>query len=199
MKMNIVIFIVEILIVIGATIFAFIDAQENGFSPTTMAVLLPTLLGVIAIVKTAPSSVKNLFMTPTYSGSRMSDRKTFNFKMNDGVFDVGSGEYLFKTRWSSLSENSINLRSSDLSAVVLAEGLHEFSQVNDAKALIESVSPSMDTRVHEGEFVVAENKRGHYACIRVVDVKFKGRGGDKADEVTIEWTINPDRMTNFYG
>lgn len=197
--MKIIVFLAEVLMVIGAVIYAFIDARANGFNATTMAVLLPTLLGVIAIAKTAPSSVKNLFMAPAYAGSRMRDKKSFNYKLNDGVFDIGSDEYLFKTRWSSLSENSVNLRASDLSAVVLAEGKHDFSQVNDAKSLIESSSPSNDTQIHEGEFVVAQNRYGHYACIRVVDVKFKGRGGDAIDELTIEWLINPDRMTNFYG
>ena len=187
--------IFELLIILVALYFGFV-AMRDGFKPEHIAAFLFGVLAAIDLFFRPPAFFASYFR-PRYANKRMTGKHSFDYKLNDGNFDIGEGEYIFKTHWSSASENSIHTSSIYMDVVVLLDDYNEFTQVRDAKYEIERVTTSREITPKEGQFFLARNNYGHYALIRVVDVKYKGRAGDTNNLVEIVWIINPDRKTDF--
>lgn len=48
----------------------------------------------------------------------------------------------------------------------------------------------------EGEIVILKNKFGNFAALQIVDIKDRTRS-DNCDELTFEYTINPEGNVDF--
>ena len=115
---------------------------------------------------------------------------TFNHVHNNGRFVFGHGELTFPTKWSNANNQSVHtyVDGTGLRALGVVTSARRFADVRDAGAY------NMSSRAMtpgEGEFVVLQNAAGHFAVLRIVDVKARSHG-DAFDAVTIEYRINPD-------
>jgi pyrimidine deaminase RibD-like protein len=119
---------------------------------------------------------------------------TFNFTQNDGKYTIGNGHLLFETQWSNAGSSSIHVyKNSNLRGIGIARSAKSFADVRDASAY------DMSSRVHtpkEGEIVVLQNEKEHFAVLRVVDVKARSHD-DPYDSVSIEYRINKDGSSLF--
>lgn len=132
---------------------------------------------------------------PNYGNKRLSGRDSFNYLSNNGLFSIGQNEYTFVTKWSKASDTIIHLYSDDpsIQSIALADCVMHFGEVRNAEAF--DFTPRSRS-IAENQIAVLKNKNGHYALVRVVDVKDSSRR-DKIDELTIEWVINPNLKKDF--
>lgn len=132
---------------------------------------------------------------PNYGNKRLRGRDSFNYSSNNGLFTIGSGEYAFGTRWTKSSDINIYLYSDhdSIDSIALADNVMHFGEVRNAKAFDFT---SRHRSIKENQIAVLKNKSGHYALVRVVDVKDSSRKDDR-DELTIEWVINPNMEKDF--
>lgn len=130
-----------------------------------------------------------------YKRRRKRDRATFDYSLNNGIFEIGSGELRFETQWSKASDVSIYIYRDrpSVAGIALAPGASRISDVRDASRY-EMSSRTVCPR--EGEVVVLKNNFGNYAALRVVDVQDRTRS-DPKDELTFEYAINPSGGTDF--
>jgi len=127
--------------------------------------------------------------TLKYSSEKLKGRKTFDYSNNNGRYVIGKDELKFETAWSKASGNSIHVYN-DPSSI---KGVPEINLISNAKSYDFS---SRSRTPQEGDIVVFENSFGNYASVKVIDIKDNTRS-DLVDELTIEYTINPDQQTDF--
>lgn len=132
---------------------------------------------------------------PNYGNKRLRGRDSFNYSSNNGLFTIGNGEYTFVTMWTKAGDTSIHLYSdhSSIECIALADNVMHFGEVRNAEAFDFT---SRSRSIAENQIAVLKNKIGHYALVRVVDVKDNSRKDDR-DELTIEWVINPNLEKDF--
>jgi len=135
------------------------------------------------------------FIDAFRANPELAGEATFNFTQNDGKYTIGHGNLLFETRWSNASNNSIHVYkdSTNLRGVGIARGAKSFTDVRDASAYDMS---SRAQTPHEGEMVVLQNEKEHFAVLKIVDVKARSHG-DMYDSVSIEYRINRDGSGAF--
>jgi pyrimidine deaminase RibD-like protein len=120
---------------------------------------------------------------------------TFNFTHNNGIYSLGNRDLTFVTRWSNASNEAIHIYTdgTELRGLGLVASARSFEQIGDASAY------DMSSRVQtprEGQFIVLCNARGHYAALRVEDVKASSHG-DSINSVTITYRINASGSSRF--
>ena len=130
-----------------------------------------------------------------YTSQNLKGRKTFNYSSNNGHYIIGKNELKFETEWSKASDDSIHVYNdpSSIKRVALVRGVPSINLITDAK------SYDFSSRIitpKEGDIVVFENSFGHYAAVKVIDIKDNSRS-DSRDELTIEYVISPDKLTDF--
>ncbi len=135
------------------------------------------------------------FVESFHANPALQGRASFNFQHNNGCYSIGHGDLLFNTSWSEASGRSIHTYTDDtgLRGLGLALSATAFSDVRDAGVY------DMSSRAQtpsEGEYVVLQNSGGHYAVLRIDDVKARSHG-DSYDAVTIEYRINSDGSPYF--
>ena len=133
--------------------------------------------------------------TLKYSSEKLKGRKTFDYSNNNGRYIIGKDELKFETAWSKASGDSIHVYNdpSSIKGVALVKGVPAINLISDAKSYDFS---SRSRTPQEGDIVVFENSFGNYASVKVIDIKDNTRS-DLVDELTIEYTINPDKLANF--
>jgi hypothetical protein len=125
----------------------------------------------------------------------LTGRVSFNFTDNNGFFAFGSGDLSFVTRWTNAGASAIHTYTdgTDLRGLGMALSAKSFGDIKDASVY------DMSSRVRtpkEGEFIVLQNRHGHFAAVQVVDVKARSHG-DPYDSLTIDYLINPDGGPRF--
>ncbi|MFQ5801641.1 MAG: hypothetical protein ACE5JQ_01935 [Candidatus Methylomirabilales bacterium] len=130
-----------------------------------------------------------------YKRRRKTGRVTFDYSLNNGVFEIGSDELRFETQWSKASDVSIYIYRDrpSVEGIALAPGASRIRDIRDASRY-EMSSRTVCPR--EGEVVILRNNFGNYAVIRVLDVQDRTRS-DAKDELTFEYAINPAGGTDF--
>jgi len=139
--------------------------------------------------------MKTAFIEQFNASPDLSGSARFNFTHNNGRYTLGHGPFIFVTRWSNAASNAIHVYAdgTGLRGLGLALSARTFEEVSDASAY------DMSSRVRtptEGMFIVLQNAAGHWAAIRVDDVKARSHG-DPFDELTITYRINPDGSALF--
>lgn len=133
------------------------------------------------------------FIDTFHANPELIGEVSFNFNHNDGRYTIGHGELMFETHWSNSSNTSIHVYDTYLHRLGLAQGAKSFGEVCDAG--VYDMTSRLRT-VNEGEIVVFQNRQGHFAVARIVDVKARSHG-DPHDSLTIEYRINPDGSPLF--
>ncbi len=135
------------------------------------------------------------FIDTFHANPELTGEVSFNFTHNDGRYTIGHGELMFETRWSNASNTSIHAYTdnTNLRGLGLALGAKSIGDVRDAGAY--DMTSRFQTPT-EGEIVVFQNRQGHFAVARIVDVKARSHG-DPYDSLTIEYRINPDGSALF--
>lgn len=92
----------------------------------------------------------------------------FLYDNNNGTFLIGSGKYLFETRWSRYSNNGIYAIKGNKSRIGYKSGNREAPHYDDI--LTFNFSSGIRT-VMVGQVFIIENEFQHYAAIKVVSVE----------------------------
>lgn len=142
--------------------------------------------------------VKKLFEVPVskkYHSTALKGKVTFDYSNNNGRYTIGDGYYLFETHWSSASADSIHAYSGSdsVATIALAKGISEIDQIQNGEAF-DSTSHSRSP--DEGQIIILKNKNNIFAAIKVIDVKYDGRGDD-VYELTFEYFIQPNGTADF--
>jgi hypothetical protein len=122
-------------------------------------------------------------------------RMSFDYSSSDHTCTIGHGDALFQLRWSSSSADSITIYNDppSIDAAAIATGATEVSQILDAARFDYS---SRARRIGTGEIALVRNKKGLYAAVKIMAIKYAGRNSD-VDEVRFEYAILEDGTRNF--
>ena len=130
-----------------------------------------------------------------YVSAPYSGKVVFDYSNNNGYYTIGEGYFLFETKWSRAGQDSIHAYSGSgsVESIALAKGINSINDIVDVSLFDDS---SHSRTPDEGQIIILKNKSNIYAAIKVVDVKYDGRGDDR-DEVTFEYFIQTDGAANF--
>lgn len=130
-----------------------------------------------------------------YSSPALKGRVTFDYSNNNGSYFIGSGYYLFETKWSKASDTSIHTYTDAVSidSLALAKGVSEISEIEDV-TIFDYTSRCRSP--HEGQIVIFKNTNGIYAAVKVLDIKDDSRLDDR-DEIMFEYIIQSDGSVDF--
>lgn len=134
-------------------------------------------------------------MRAKYKKQRRKGRISFDYSNNNGIFNVGSDELLFETKWSKASRESIHLYKdpASIDEIAKANGNYQIKTVKD----ISDFDFSSRTRtIQKNEIAILKNVYGNYAAVKIIDIKDNTRGDDR-DELTFKYVINPKGKTDF--
>ncbi|MYG41130.1 MAG: TIR domain-containing protein [Nitrospira sp. SB0677_bin_15] len=135
-----------------------------------------------------PGSEK--YVSPTPKGN-----VTFDYSNNNGKYSIGSGAYMFETKWSKGSDRSIRVYSDppSIRTVALVKDKQEISSINDARVYDGS---SRVRSPNVGQIVLLQNMNGFFAALKVLDIKDDTRGS-QWDELTFEYVIQTNGTPDF--
>jgi len=111
----------------------------------------------------------------------MSGKITFRYDNNNGDYELGAGEYTFKTHWSRSGNGSIYAYGK----IGYIHNVVDFPEYNTIKEFDFS---SRARTIHKNEIVVFANERGHFVAVKVLDVASSDHGYNY-DEMTFEYKI----------
>jgi hypothetical protein len=142
------------------------------------------------IVSDNAAFIQQFHASPTLLGE-----VSFNFTDGDGFYTLGHGPLTFKTRWTNAGSAAIHVYTdgTGLRGLAVALTARALADIRDASAY------DMSSRVRtptEGQFVIFQNEYGHFAVVKVVDVKARSHG-DPYDALTLAYRINPDGSARF--
>ena len=120
---------------------------------------------------------------------------TFDYSNNNGKYSIGSGAYVFETKWSKASDQSIHVYSDPTSilTVALVKDKQEISSIDDARIYDGS---SRIRTPNIGQIVLLQNTNGLFAALKILDIKDDTRGS-QFDELTFEYVIQTNGTPDF--
>lgn len=158
-------------------------------------------LGVNPFIKSEQPEIKPLKFqsgSEKYISPSLKGKVTFDYSNNNGNYIIGAGDLAFETLWSHASDTSIHTYNDmpSIAGIGLALDAKEISEISDATDATQCNMSSKYRTPREGEIVVARNKNGYYAAMKVLDVKYRTRNDNK-DELTFEYVILSNRTADF--
>ena len=131
----------------------------------------------------------------SYVSPAPTGRVTFDYSNNDGKYSIGTGPYLFETKWSKASNRRIYILNDppSIRAVALVKDKQEISLIDDARIYDGSSrirTPSI------GQIVLIQNANGFFAALKILAIKDDTRGSP-FDELTFEYIIQTNRTHDF--
>ena len=116
-----------------------------------------------------------------YISSKMQGNVSFRYVDNNGVFNLGVGEYLFSTRWSSCNDDAIYAYG-DIGYLRSKRELPKMEEIS-------SFNFSSNVRkINLGEVVIFRNENGHFVAVKIMGVS-SSDFGSKDDVVNFEYHI----------
>lgn len=130
-----------------------------------------------------------------YHSSTLVGKASFDYSNNNGSFVIGEGYFLFETKWSKASGDSIHGYSdaTSVDSVALAKGVTNIEDIVDAGIFDYT---SRCRTIDEGGVLLLKNTNNIYAAIKIIDVKDDSRSDNK-DELTFEYIIQSDGSASF--
>ncbi len=130
------------------------------------------------------------YVSPALKGS-----VAFDYSNNDGKYSIGSGAYMFETKWTKASDRSIYILNDPPSilSVALVKDKQEISSINDAR-IYDGSSRSRCPSV--GQIVLMKNVNGFFAALKVLDIKDDTRES-QWDQLTFEYVIQTNGTPDF--
>ena len=130
---------------------------------------------------------KNSFLHTNFSS--IVSEFTFDYSNNNGVFDIGSGDYLFSTKWSKASDTSIHAYSdcNTITSIGRIKNVENISNISISD--IENVDFSSRCRTANiNDIIVWKNIYGKIAVTKIINIKDDSRN-DSVDEVKCQYKI----------
>ena len=157
----------------------------------TIVGIVGIIVGIIGTLVTifAISKKKTITITKKsrlYCSIEKKGSFTFDYSDNNGEYIIGSGEKLFRTRWSKASDTSIYAYKDGNGMCAIAL-LKNVGNIEDMKN-IEGDFSSRCRSPRVGDAIVWQNMYGNYAITKVVDIKDDSRK-DAHDELTCDYII----------
>lgn len=153
----------------------------------TIVGIVGIIVGIISIF--AISKKKTITITKKnrlYCSIEEKGSFTFDYSDNNGEYTIGSGEKLFRTRWSKASDTSIHAYKDGNGMCAIAL-LKNVGNIEDMKN-IEGDFSSRCRSPRVGDAIVWQNTHGNYAITKVLNIKDDSRKDDH-DELTCEYVI----------
>ena len=119
----------------------------------------------------------------------------FNYSNNNGKYRIGSGAYMFETKWSKASDQRIHIYNDppSIRTVALVTDKQEISSIDDAQVYDGS---SRSRKPSVGQIVLIQNVNGFFAALKVLNIKDDTRGSP-FDELTFEYVIQTNGTPDF--
>ena len=135
------------------------------------------------------------FIAQYRANPKLKGEATFNPLNNNGIYTIGHGDFLFELKFSQASSSSIHLYNDppSIDTIALAQDHREFNEILDATVFDTS---SRTRTLLEQEIAVLQNSKGHFAAVKIVDVKDKSHG-DAIDELHISYWIQENGSSSF--
>ncbi len=129
-----------------------------------------------------------------YASKRNKGEVSFNFNKNSKRYDFGSDATLFEVEWSSSCATSIHAygRTPSVNKVAIVSDKANICDISDAS----SYEYTDHEQPQRGEILLLKNRFNNYAALKIINIKDRSRGSD-IDELTIEYAINPEGITDF--
>jgi hypothetical protein len=130
-----------------------------------------------------------------YSSPAMSGTVTFDYSNNNGRYVFGAGDMAFETAWSRGGGNMIHAYTDppSIRSVAVATGATEIAQIDDATRY----DPSSRVRSpFVGEILIWQNSAGYFLATKILALSVRGPG-NASDEVTLQYTIAPNKASAF--
>lgn len=125
-------------------------------------------------IQTKISSVK--YYSPAMDGT-----VEFRFDNNDGKYTIGTGEYVFETKWSRNGNNSIH-------AYEYVGFNPEFSSFPSYEQIVQFDFSSWVRTIQTGQILIIKNSYHHFAAIKLGKVNSAGHG-HPYDKMTFDYHI----------
>lgn len=135
------------------------------------------------------------FIAQYRSNPKLQGEATFNPLNNNGIYTIGHGDFLFELKFSQASSRSIYLYHDppSINTIAIAQDHREFNEILDATVFDTS---SRTRTLLEQEIAVLQNSKGHFAAVKILDVKDKSHG-DSIDELHISYWIQENGTSSF--
>jgi len=104
-----------------------------------------------------------------YINPLMEGHVSFCFDNNGGVFDIGTGEYHFSTKWSRAGNDSIH-------ACGYIGYKYDFIDYPALKEVTEFDFSSNSRTIRKGQLIIFENQYHHFAAVKLGEVYSAGHG-----------------------
>ncbi|ANU15240.1 hypothetical protein B481_0584 [Planococcus halocryophilus Or1] len=113
---------------------------------------------------------------------------SFDYSRNSGVLQIGEEEYLFDTKWTKASDQSIHVYSDEenIENIGHLRGTYEFPNANNFNDFFKNSSRSYTVGV--GDIVLWRNKWGKHAAVKVKEIRDNSRGAEE-DKLSLEYKI----------
>ncbi len=131
-----------------------------------------------------------------YYSSGLSGEVKFDFTNNDHKYTIGSGDFLFETRWSECNIGKMYAYNDSVSieALAVAEDISKFKDVKDFK-FYDSTSRCREV-TKKKDILILKNSKGYFAVIQIIDIQSKSRGSLK-NELSFKYLIQQSGLCNF--
>lgn len=167
---------------------------------TAVGVLVMTPSECLSFVDSHHARNQAKILAPAIDDAAYRDRRlrgtaTFDYSNNDHRFAIGEGLFLFETKWSKASDQSIHAYrdSSSIDAIALAKAASEIRDVTDS-TVYDFSSRSRSPQL--GQILIWRNSNGFYAATKIIAISDDTRSAAR-DELTFEFVILPDGATDF--
>lgn len=108
-----------------------------------------------------------------FSSKSMRGVVSFDYKLNDGRYLIGNGDYSFMTQWSECGTNSVYCYRDQVKRIGYNPDILDFPELVEIPSQFDFSSRCKALKV--GNIVVLENKLGKFVALKVLEVK---RGND---------------------
>ncbi|MBN6812947.1 MULTISPECIES: toll/interleukin-1 receptor domain-containing protein [Kocuria] len=135
-----------------------------------------------------PSMSPNRYVSPSPSGT-----VSFPYENNSGDYELGNGDYTFKTHWSAYAPGAIYALRGQCFSVALAPGVSAFEDLGDPF----SYDASSKHRVaSEGDAVIYRNKSDYFATLLIRKVTTRRSGSTEDATLEFDYRIQTARPGN---
>lgn len=131
-----------------------------------------------------------------YYSSGLSGEVKFDFTNNDHKYTIGSGDFLFETRWSECNIEKMYAYndSVNIEALAVAEDISKFKDIKDFQ-FYDSTSRCREV-TKKKDILILKNSKGYFAVIQIIDIHSKSRGSLK-NELSFKYLIQPSGLCDF--
>ena len=137
----------------------------------------------------------NKIFKEKYISKRLSWKVKFDYTDNNWIYNIWKDKQFFELKFSKASDTSIHIYNdpNSIKWVAIADKIYDMYSIEDASIFNMS---SRTRNPKEWDIVILENIYWNYCAVKIIDIKYDGRGDDKY-EITFDYIINWDWYKDF--